>query len=99
MYGAILIVLQVAGLIAAVWFLATHRPKRWRRLQALDAMGFPVIIAMVFARGLILTTLAWPIPNRAVGNMIFSAITLGLVDAWMIVKLINFRRYARDVSK
>lgn len=99
MFGAILIALQAAGLVAAVWFLATHRPTKWRRLQAIDAMGFPVVIAVVFARGLILTILAWPIPNRALGNMAFSVLTLALVDAWMIVKLINFRRYARDTSR
>lgn len=96
MYGAILIALQAIGLVGAVWFLATHRPRQWMRLQALDAMGFPFIIAIVFARSLALTLLAWPVPTRALGNMIFSLLTLALVDAWMIVKLINFRRYTRQ---
>ena len=99
MYGAMLVALQAIGLVAAVWFLATHRPTQWRRLQALDAMGFPVVISLVFARGLTLTILAWPIPTRGLGNMVFSALTLALVDAWMIVKLINFRRYTRDGSR
>lgn len=99
MYGITLLVLQVTGLAVSVWFLATHRPRKWRRLQALDAMGFPVIVAIVFARSLVLTALAWPLAARGLGNMIFSVLTLGLVDTWMIIKLINFRRYARDVSE
>lgn len=96
MYGALLIVLQTVGLGSALWFLTAHRPRRWRRLQALDAMGFPIIIAMVFARGLILTVLSWPVPTRPMGNMAFSLTMLALVDAWMIVKLANFRRFVRQ---
>lgn len=96
MYGALLIALQAAGLASSLWFLAIHRPRHWRRLQALDAMGFPLIIAMVFARGLILTILSWPVPGRPAGNMAFSLVMLALVDAWMLVKLANFRRFIRQ---
>lgn len=92
-YGALLVALQSIGLIGSVWFLLTHKPKRWRRLQAVDAMGFPAIIALVFARGLILTISAWPVPLRPMPHMVFSVITLILVDVWMMVKLINFRRF------
>lgn len=95
MYGALLATGQLIGLVSSLWFLATHRPRHWRRLQALDAMGFPVIIAIVFARGLILTVINWPVSPRPLGHMIFSVVTLGLVDAWMVIKLINFRRFAR----
>lgn len=98
MYGVILIALQFTGLVAAVWFLAAHRPRQWRRLQALDAMGFPAIIALVFARSLVLTILAWPLPHREFWNAFFSVLTLALVDAWMIIKLINFRRFTRGDS-
>lgn len=95
MYGVSLIVLQGIGLIASLWFLATHRPQSWARLQALDAMGFPAIIALVFGRGFILTLLSWPIPHKPLGNMIFSVTTLALVDAWMVIKLVSFRRFVR----
>jgi len=100
-YGALLVMLQGAGLVSSVWFLVTHKPKQWRRLQAVDAMGFPAIIALVFARGLILTLAAWPVPLRPLGHMTFSVITLILIDLWMWVKLINFRRFVRrdrDIS-
>ena len=94
MYGVSLVVLQGIGLVSALWFLATHRPLQWARLQALDAMGFPAIIALVFGRGFILTILSWPIPtNKPLGNMIVSVTTLALVDAWMIIKLASFRRF------
>lgn len=94
-YGALLVALQATGLVSSVWFLVTHKPKRWRRLQAVDAMGFPAIIAMVFARGLILAISAWPVPLRPWPHMVFSIVTLILVDAWMAVKLINFRRFVK----
>lgn len=94
-YGAALVGLQALGLVTSGWFLLTHRPRHWRRIQALDAMGFPAIIALVFARGLILTLLSWPLPARPVGNMAFSLVVLALIDIWMIVKLVNFRRYVR----
>jgi len=94
-YGALLVVLQAAGLVSSVWFLVTHKPTRWRRLQAVDAMGFPAIIALVFARGLILTISAWPVALRPWPHMVFSIVTLVLVDAWMAVKLINFRRFVK----
>lgn len=98
MYGGVLIALQGVGLVASVWFLATHRPKQWRRLQALDAMGFPVIVALVFARGLILTVSSWPVASRPWPHMAFSLLTLLLVDIWVIVKLVNFRRFMRGDS-
>lgn len=94
-YGALLIGLQGVGLVSAIWFLLTHKPKRWLRMQAIDAMGFPAIVALVFARGFILTITAWPVPLRPLGHMTFSIITLILVDLWMLVKLANFRRFVR----
>ena len=94
-YGALLVGLQGIGLVSSIWFLLTHKPKRWLRIQAMDAMGFPAIVALVFARGFILTVAAWPVPLRPWGNMIFSVVTLILVDLWMLVKLANFRRFVR----
>lgn len=94
-YGALLVALQGVGLVSATWFLLTHKPKQWLRMQAIDAMGFPAIIALVFARGFILTIAAWPVPLRPWGHMVFSVITLILVDLWMMVKLANFRRFVR----
>lgn len=93
MYGAALVALQVAGLVGSLWFLVAHRPRQWRRIQALDAMGFPAIVVLVFARGLALTLWHWPVVARDLGSMIFSLVTLALVDVWMFVKLASFRRF------
>lgn len=95
MYGVLLVTGQLLGIAASLWFLLTHRPRQWRRLQALDAMGFPAIIAFVFLRSLVLTVTSWPVVARSTGSMIFSLLTMALVDAWMLVKLANFRRFVK----
>lgn len=98
LYGLLLLLGQGVGCAAAIWFLLEHRPRQWRRIEAVDAMGFPIIVAIVFTRGLVLTLLAWPIPLRPMPNMVFSIATLALVDVLLIIKLVNFRRFVRDDS-
>lgn len=94
-YGVGLVTLQSVGIVTSLWFLATHRPRHWKRIQALDAMAFPVIVALVLARGLVLTVTNWPVGQRPMPAVIFSLAMLLLVDAALIVKLVNFRRFVR----
>lgn len=94
-YISILAVLQAVGCVASIWFLLEHRPRQWRRIEAIDAMGFPLIVVLVFARGLVLTVLNWVPGHRPLSNEIFSVAMLSLVDLLLTVKLINFRRFIR----
>jgi hypothetical protein len=94
-YISLLAVLQAIGCIASIWFLLEHRPRQWRRIEAIDAAGFPLIVALVFTRGLVLTILNWHPVSRPVPNAVFSVAMLALVDVMLIVKLLNFRRFIR----
>ena len=98
-YSAALVVLELAGLVTAGSFLFQHRPKAWRKLPALDAIGFPMIVMFVFLRSLVLTLANFPIPPRPVGQMIFSIGMFIAVDAALVVKLANFRSFVKQDSR
>jgi membrane protein implicated in regulation of membrane protease activity len=94
-YISLLAVLQAVGCVCSVWFLLEHRPRHWRRIEAIDAMGFPLIVALVFARGLILTVLNTTAASRPLPNMVFSVAMLLIIDVLLVIKLVNFRRFVR----
>jgi riboflavin transporter FmnP len=95
-YSIILLMLELVGLTSAAAFLFQHRPKSWRRLPALDAMGFPAIVVIVFIRSVVLTLINFPIPGRPIGQMTFSLATLLAVDVVLLIKLANFRAFLRE---
>lgn len=84
------------GLVAATWFLAEFRPSRWWRIEALDAAGLTICLWFLYARTAVLLGLSWPgTPPRTTGQALFSLGILGLVDAFLIMKVVSFRRFVR----
>ena len=95
-YSIALVILEVFGLLVAGAFLFQHRPRAWRKLPALDAMGFPVIVMIVFIRSLVLTLINFPVPDRPIGQLAFSIGMFLAVDTVLLVKLANFRAFLRE---
>jgi len=91
-----LVVGLLIGFVSAVWFLAAHRPHLWWRAEALAAMGMPTAMALLCGRSLVLVLVTWPgTQPRTTGQAVFSLITLALVDAVLVAKVISFRRFVR----
>ncbi len=110
MYAYTLLAGFLIGLVAAVVFLAGYRPTSWRRLVTLDASGWVLAVLLTYARALVMLAASWPpVPPPApthgwlaahpwaqVASLVLSLLILYAVDALVIVKLVNYRRFVRQ---
>ena len=93
---AALVVLYAVGTLAALGFLAVYRPREWRRVEALNAAGWILVVPVVFARSLVLIGLhGGARPPDGLADAVVSLGSLALVDALVVLRTVSFWRYRR----
>lgn len=93
---AALVVLYAVGTLAALGFLAVYRPREWRRVEALNAAGWILVVPVVFARALILIGLHGGVrPSDGLADAVVSIGSLVIVDALVVLRTVSFWRYRR----
>lgn len=95
-YGWSLGVLFAVGLLAAVWFLISHRPSRWYRLEAVNVYGWPLLFSLLYLRSIVLLVVRWPPPNPE--NWWDAAVGFGLLvlcDFLLVALLVSYRGFVR----
>ena len=94
-YSAVILFLAVTGLIFACQFILTHRPKHWRRWQALDASGWVIIVVIAYVRTVILVLWTWPGTPHSIGSAAIGISLTVLVDLLMVLRVVAYARYRR----
>lgn len=95
LYQILIMLLLIGGLVPGLIFLAQHRPRQWKRLAAIDASGFVLVAEAIYLRNLILVVTRWPgSPPRGLGDALFGLISLAVIDALFILRLVSFRAFA-----
>jgi hypothetical protein len=94
LYQVTILMLLVAGLVPALIFIGQHRPRQWRRLEAWDASGWVVIVALTYVRSLVLLVTRWPgLPPKGTVDAVFAIGTLLFLDVVLIVRVMSYRSF------
>jgi hypothetical protein len=94
LYAALLWTVLAAGLVAAVAYLAIHRPRQWWRAATLNADGWVIIAALWYARSMIVLAMR----GAAYRTPVDAAVALGmllLIDVMVIYRVVSFVRFRR----
>lgn len=94
-YHGVLLSLLIVGALAGAGFLASHRPRRWRRLAAIDASGWVLLVTLWYARSIVLVIIRWrDLPAPGPWDATFALATLAAFDVLLIVRLLSFHSFA-----
>jgi|SRR5690242_14740447 len=92
--------MTLAGLVPAVLFLLLHRPARPFRWQAVNASGWVWIIALLYARSLLVLLLrgAAPATQGPLDTLVVYGAGFG-IDALLWYRVATFLRYRRRAEQ
>lgn len=95
LYSILLAVLCGSGLLMALAFLITHRPRRWRSVPAIDASGWVLIVLVAYGRTAALLVLGWPLAARDLAGAVVGLGMSVLVDALLVLRLLAYAKFVR----
>jgi hypothetical protein len=95
-YQGFVLFLLVVGFALGASFVAQHRPRQWRRLEAWDASGFVLIMTAIYLRSIVLVLSRWPgTPPESIGNAVFAIVSLVVIDALFVLRVVSYRSFAQ----
>ena len=85
----------LVGLLASGAFLVLHRPQDWKRVTALNASGWVIVILLLYLRACISTYLAgWPIEFRGGAEQIIWSFGMGIaIDVLLVLRVRSFLKF------
>jgi hypothetical protein len=96
LYTLTLYALLGVGLAASIGFLVLHRPRRFFRTVEINASWWVIIVALWYARSLILVGIRGASPSGPWWDVALSLGLLAAIDGLLLVRFFSYLRYRRN---